>query len=117
MIVLVTGGRTYANYIRVWQVLDDVLAYCLANRIELAVLQGGATGADEHARDWCENRFLCCFSCHAWWTRGKSAGPIRNGWMAHHLPIDYVLAFPGGSGTESMKKIARAKGIKVAEYA
>jgi hypothetical protein len=49
-----------------------------------------------------------------WDTYGKSAGPIRNQKMLD-TGIDYVIAFPGGRGTEHMKKIARKAGVTVIE--
>ena len=48
------------------------------------------------------------------WTRwGASAGPLRNGWMLKHGKPDYVIAFPGGAGTENMVKQAEDAGVPV----
>ena len=44
----------------------------------------------------------------------KAAGPIRNKEMAEYA--DAVALFPGGTGTESMFKEAKAADIKIYNY-
>lgn len=61
------------------------------------------------------HRFLALWALH-----GKAAGPIRNVQMmtalleedGHHV----VLAFPGGTGTADMVRIAEQHGVDVRRY-
>lgn len=109
--VLVTGGRDYADQARVWDVLDELLPVCE----DFMVIQGGATGADSHARAWCEDRGVIYAEVpaeHLWPHLGKAAGPIRNEAMVSLGP-DLVLAFPGGKGTDNCVRTARLAGVEV----
>lgn len=96
--VCVTGGRDYANKDRVRQVLEAAI-----ERLDMTEgMDGGAPGADLHARMWAAERK---FSWHTekakWNVYGRAAGPIRNGVMLDMKP-DIVIAFPGGDGTQDM---------------
>lgn len=110
--VLVTGGRTYSDANRVYEVLDTIHA-----ELGITVLiHGAANGADALARAWAESHDIPWIGCHAdWRTHGKSAGPIRNaGMLADHKP-DLVVAFKGNRGTADMVRQARAAGVEVRE--
>lgn len=50
-----------------------------------------------------------------WYEYGKSAGPIRNGWMVATKP-DLCVAFYGGKGTKDAVDQAKAAGIPVREF-
>ena len=107
-IVLVTGGRTYANAALLDSALDHVTAMLGGS---IAILQGGAKGADRLAKDWAIRHGCPVLTCDAPWDyygRGR-AGPIRNGWMLEVCPVAYAVAFPGGTGTADMvRKIQKA---------
>ena len=104
--VLVTGGRNYLNRRMVYEVLNRVSPSC--------VITGGGLGADDFARTWALREGICYVEVPANWTYyDKSAGPIRNHWMAEFLRPDLVLAFPGGKGTKSMVDVARKNRIAV----
>lgn len=108
MIVLVCGGRTYDDQRRVFAVLDELQP--------ALVLQGGAKGADLHARAWAAARGKPCATFDAPWAAlGRRAGPVRNGWMLEFGRPDLVLAFPGGPGTADMVYQARSAGVEVRE--
>lgn len=111
MRVLVTGGRDYADRDAVFAALED-----LRERYgTLTVIQGGASGADLHARSWCyAQRSVRMINEPADWKQhGRAAGPLRNAVMiAEHRP-DIVLAFRGGRGTADMIRKAEAAGIPV----
>jgi len=126
--VLVCGGRNYSNKSSVDTVLDGMYETHGAIRL----VQGGATGADKLAREWCARQTYKLHSMvnvPADWNdvshpkavirmrNGKpynaAAGPIRNQRMLDENPIDVVLAFPGGRGTADMVKRATAAGIHV----
>lgn len=104
--VLVTGGRNYLNKGRVFDVLSRVAPQC--------VITGGGLGADDFARSWALAHGICYVEVPANWAfYDKSAGPIRNHWMAEFLTPDLVLAFPGGKGTRSMIDVAHKHRIAV----
>ncbi len=130
IIVVVTGGRDYEDEDarkHVYQVLDDLNpalvmhgACRLQGYIELS-------GADRLADDWSARRDVDCYRIPAKWVRyGTSAGPKRNKELldkAVHQssmlagggepwPI-YVVAFPGGKGTQHCVEAAEDLGIQV----
>ena len=49
----------------------------------------------------------------AWGALGMAAGPIRNKQMLDEGKPDLVIAFPGGKGTEHMKKLAQKAGVEI----
>jgi hypothetical protein len=107
--VIVCGGRDYWNRDHVFAALDRLLRL---RGIDL-LIQGGATGADALAKQWCELRGVKCKTCPADWGRlGKRAGYVRNRYMLTFMP-DGVVAFPGGRGTADMCRAAEESGVKV----
>lgn len=114
-LVMVTGGRDYADYDYLAKVLVAELTNDSGRYLgqQFAIVQGGARGADALAKRWCENRGIPCFECRANWdVYGNGAGAIRNDWMLQ-LPIAKVIAFPGGSGTKNAIDKAYKDGIEV----
>lgn len=111
MRALICGGRGYRDYNRL---AYELHAWQIEHGRITVVINGGAIGADTLAERWGEYHALPVITMKAPWTRHKSAaGPIRNGWMLKHASPDVVLAFPGGKGTEDMKRQARDKGLRV----
>lgn len=111
IIVIVTGGRTYADAKRVHDSLNLVHA---AHHINLVVQGGCPTGADAHARAWAMAMAVDCRTYAAdWLLWGKAAGPMRNTRMIRDSKADLVLAFPGGRGTADCVRKAEAAGIPV----
>ena len=108
MRVIVTGGRTYADAANVHAELDMIQP--------AVIVQGGANGADQLAREWARLRHKPCFTFEADWSRGAKAGPERNAKMIAS-GADLVVAFPGGRGTADCVKKALAAGIPVREVA
>lgn len=107
--VLVCGGRSYDDWARLYSVLDAIHT---KKRIT-HIIHGGAPGADRFADSWTRRRGVQAVSCDANWSAyGAAAGPIRNKLMLALEP-HLVVAFPGGSGTASMVKIAEAAGVPV----
>ena len=104
--VLVTGGRDYGNMERVFQELDTLGPDL--------IIEGGALGADAHARKWAVERGVSYGIFPANWTKhDKAAGPLRNSTMVTVVKAlgelgwkCTVLAFPGGRGTASCASIA-----------
>ena len=107
MIVLISGGRDYADM----QAIEAVIAGL--DPAEDVVIHSGAQGADAIA-----GRLAYKYGIHTaqvtamWRLHGPAAGPLRNQAMLHLNP-DKVIAFPGGRGTENCIKQAEAAGIPV----
>lgn len=115
MIVLVTGGRDYANA----QHVDSVLRFWLCSSDLL--VHGDADGADTLCRQWCEHHGVHHAAVPALWGfyramgNVKVAGYKRNRAMLLLRP-DFCLVFPGGRGTADMKKAAQAAGVPTVEW-
>lgn len=110
MRVLVCGGRDYHDYETLTTSLDKLHA---KYPIEL-IIEGGAKGADAHAATWAKNKGIQWVTAHAnWHFYNGAAGPIRNKNMRDLLNPDCVVAFPGGTGTAGMIKLARESKINV----
>lgn len=112
MRVLVCGGRDYKNVSKVRHALEAVHA----KRGITLLIEGGATGADQLAREWAKTAGVQVQTCKAEWDKyGKAAGPIRNTEMLLHWKPEGVIAFPGGTGTADMVAKAKNAGLKVWE--
>lgn len=113
MKVLVCGGRKFSDRDLVYKVLN-VIHNGVKGGIT-TIIHGGATGADSIAGDWSVNVLKKEAEVYlANWNMHKTAaGPIRNRKMLKEGKPDLVVAFPGGSGTADMIKIAVAAGLKV----
>lgn len=112
MKILVTGGRNFKD----WHTLDVILTRAHNEFGErLCIVQGGARGADQLARLWCAENGVACITMDAMWDYygRQKAGPIRNAWMLKHTTPSHVIAFPGGSGTANMCKLAKKQGTPV----
>lgn len=114
MRVLICGGRDYADASTLWGALDAIHRQCAHD--SMIVIQGGARGADQIAREWCAARKVQCVNYVAdWEADGRAVGPIRNQRMIDDGRPDRVLAFPGGKGTADMVRRARAANLDVVE--
>ena len=110
MKVLVCGGRAYTDASTIGTVLNDVHE---SRKIDI-LIEGGASGADKRAREWARSNGIHVATVDALWggPLGKNAGPARNEAMLRLIP-DLVVAFPGGTGTASMVRIASQAGVEV----
>lgn len=110
--LLVTGGRDYADADTVNAALD-----AFDRMFPVGVLiEGGATGADTLARDWANKRGILVITepVEDWnGIYGKRAGLVRNAKMLRKHQPDYVVAFPGHSGTAHMVFIAQEADVDV----
>lgn len=112
MRLIVCGGRSYLDRLRVFAVLDAIHRKRGISRI----IQGGASGADAWAREWAKANSIRCGTYHAdWHLHGRAAGPIRNAEMLKLSKPDGVVAFPGKAGTAHMVRIAKEAGLPVME--
>jgi hypothetical protein len=114
--VLVCGGRNY-NGSDEWNHVIGVLADIHRRETIVAIIQGGASGADLLGRCWAGMYNVKCVTVRAdWHTHGRAAGPIRNKRMLDDFKPDLVVAFPGGRGTADMIQQAEAAGVAVRKY-
>ena len=110
--LLIAGGRDYADYWTVYEVLDG---FHSSHQVT-CVIEGGALGADRFGRHWAIHNGIPFETYEAdWATYGDAAGPIRNRQMITVGKPGHIIAFPGGAGTRNMVKQARAAGISVTE--
>lgn len=121
--VLVCGGRTYADYYRISDELDDLChdrdwltepdRYGRRHP-KVCIISGMAPGADRLAIQWAIARDCPWLEFRADWKKhGKSAGMIRNRQMLEEGKPVVVVAFPGGKGTANMVDIAQRAGVEV----
>ena len=113
---IVCGGRKFDDAEAVHKALDRLHAKVGIDEIA----EGGAPGADRHARKWAKARGIPVRTFPADWDKyghhpGSKAGPIRNAEMLAQFKPDGVVAFPGGVGTISMMAIARMAKVMVWE--
>ncbi len=81
---------------------------------DCTIIEGGATGVDSVAADWAAVNWTGLKEYKADWNKhGKAAGCIRNKQMLEEGIPDIVVAFPGGSGTAHMIKLAQEAGVEV----
>lgn len=100
---IVCGGRDYTRADRVNLVLDRAVAKFGIDTI----IEGGADGADRLAKEYGLSHDLSVIEIRAdWHGLGKRAGPIRNMMMLAQKP-QFVIAFPGSTGTAHMVAIAQ----------
>lgn len=98
MRILISGGRNFQSYLTVCEVLDRIFITELAH--------GGAVGTDTLAGAYAKANDIPCTVYKANWDlHGKAAGMIRNKEMLKDFKPDLVILFPGGVGTENMKKL------------
>lgn len=106
--VLVCGGRNYSD----WDYLKFILDAAHKSFPINCIIHGCAAGADSLADRWARENNVSIERYPADWEKyGKRAGPIRNLEMLSRSHPDMVIAFPGGSGTAHMKRIAEAHGV------
>lgn len=101
-VVLVCGGRAYADAACVEKVLDELHH----DRPLTLLVHGAATGADTLAAAWATRRQV---------KQRPAAGPLRNAAMLEETRPELVVAFPGGRGTADLVARARAAGVPVLE--
>jgi hypothetical protein len=119
MRVLVTGARDWDDPDIVGTVLSGAALHTADLAEMFVVIEGGAKGADECARNWApDHPSVSHITERAEWEAfGKRAGPIRNRKMVDEHEPDVVFAFhndlESSKGTKDCVTYARSKGIPV----
>lgn len=113
MKIVVTGGRDHMLPSHVYKTLNTL--YHISRGLIRIGCGDCPTGVDESVRLWCtENPEVAYVRYVAnWAAQGKAAGPIRNTVMLTEFIPAFVLAFPGGRGTEDCVRRARSMNIPV----
>ena len=110
MKILVCGGRDFDERDRMHKVLLDYIG----KKRHIAIIHGGARGADLMAKQFAIKYGIAEIQVDANWRYyDYKAGPIRNAWMLQYCEPNIVIAFPGGTGTENMIKLAIECNIEV----
>ena len=124
MRVLVCGGRDYGDRACVWRVLSELhrqepITLVIHGACSVPTVRnrpGELSGADRWAEEWAAANEIDYVGCPARWRRSRNAaGPLRNQRMLDEHRPDYVLAFPGGTGTADMVSQAKAAHVEVVE--
>lgn len=116
-LVLVCGWRDYKDRDKVFHVLD-----ALHSRIgpRMMIISGGASGADDYARQWAVLRKVDHLIMYAkWGVEHRSAGPIRNRRMLKRKPRLVCAFHPNldkSKGTADMINAAEKKNVKVKRF-
>lgn len=113
---LICGGRDFGNDNDEWwfihETLNRLITYDKYDYI--VMMHGAARGVDSIAGEWAEFVGIPCVEFPAEWDKyGKSAGYRRNRQMLEEGKPDWVIAFPGGRGTEMMVDLAKKAKVKV----
>ena len=99
--VAVVGTRTFANYALLAETLGGLAG-------PLAIVSGGAAGADALAERFARERGLPLAVFRADWRRhGRAAGPLRNAQIV--AACDRLVAFWDGESPGTRDSIAKAR--------
>jgi hypothetical protein len=108
--VLICGPRDFVNGLYVFGVVVGIVKTAGPN---LVIIEGEANGVDTLARLAAEKLGIPVDPYPADWSKGRSAGPVRNRRMLDEGQPDYVVAIGNGAGTTDMIRQTRARGIPV----
>lgn len=109
MRLLVCGGRNFTDTFK----FDSAMAVLPFK--PTIIIHGGARGADTLADQWGKAHGVQPVRLDAMWDYhgNRAAGPKRNQAMLDIMKPEYVVAFPGSTGTDDMMRRAEAAGIPV----
>ena len=108
--MIIAGGRDYIP-----TAIDCLkLAFELGRIGATEIVCGMANGADRFGLNIGKALGYTIKKFPAEWEKhGKAAGLIRNGEMARYA--DILILYPGGRGTDNMKRQAEENGLKIIE--
>jgi hypothetical protein len=118
--LVIAGGREFDDQEMLFEKTDESLAKALDAGFNIEIVSGTARGADAMAIDYAKSRGFDWAEFPAPWTEfkerfgyNKTAGMMRNRWMAHFSMA--LLAFHDGKspGTKGMIQLATGENLKV----
>ena len=109
MKVIIAGSRDFDDY----KLLRKYCDHILQNQNDIEIVSGTAKGADQLGERYAIERSYKIIKFPADWSKGKSAGYIRNEEMAKYG--DALIAFWNGisKGTEHMINLAKKYKLKI----
>ena len=113
--VIIAGTRDFSDYDLLKNYCDYMLSKKAESGEEIAILSGGASGADALGEQYAKERGYKILRYPAQWEKyGRQAGPMRNRQMADNA--DALIAYWDGKsrGTKNMIEEAKKRGLKVA---
>lgn len=112
MKIIIAGSRDFNDY----ETLKKVCDFMLSRQDEVEIVSGTARGADQLGERYARERGYSIKQFPADWSKGKSAGYLRNEDMAKYG--DALIAFWDGksNGTNHMINLAKKHGLKVKVY-
>ena len=109
MKIIIAGSRDFDDY----ELLRKYCDYVLQNQVNIEIVSGTARGADQLGERYAKEKGYKITRFPADWSKGKSAGYIRNEEMAKYA--DALIAFWNGmsKGTEHMINLANKYNLKI----
>ena len=109
MKVIIAGGRDFDDYEKLRTYCDHILE----DQTDIEIVSGTAKGADQMGERYAKEKGYPVKRFPADWSKGKSAGYIRNEEMAKYA--DALIAFWNGmsKGTEHMINLANKYNLKI----
>jgi len=103
--VIIAGGRDMDDTDFAFPIIDNLLSNI--SKDDLEIVDGTARGADTVGRLWAEKNGIAVRHFKPDWSRGRSAGHIRNREMGEYAT--HLIAFwdEKSRGTQSMINIAK----------
>jgi hypothetical protein len=111
MVAVIAGGRNFLGNRNHFEWAKKIIE---ENEID-KIITGDCKGADKFGEMISRLLHISYKAFPADWSKyGLKAGPIRNWQMS--IVANICILFPGGKGTESMKKCAIKNNLKIYEY-
>ena len=109
MKVIIAGSRGFSDFSLLFSKCEEILE----NQIDIEIVSGTAKGADKLGEHYASLKGYSVARFPADWSKGRSAGFIRNAEMANYS--DCLIAFWDGEskGTKHMIDLAQTKGLKI----
>lgn len=109
MKVIIAGSRGFSNFQLLYTKCEEILE----TQSDVEIVSGTAKGADKLGEHYASLKGYSVARFPADWSKGRSAGFIRNAEMANYS--DCLIAFWDGnsSGTKHMINLAESKGLEV----
>ena len=109
MKVIIAGGRDFDDYEKLRTYCDHILE----DQTDIEIVSGTAKGADQMGERYAKEKGYPVKQFPADWSKGKSAGYVRNEEMAKYA--DALIAFWNGlsKGTGHMIDLAKKYKLKI----